>query len=88
MFGSSKSYMLKLTRRQLQVCILISGAETAHADGTQEPLQEIAMQKLPLPCIIWEADGSFMTVELTGVTNTDKKCVLARKMCSKIKGPA
>lgn len=39
-------------------------------------------------CIVWEADLTFMTVELIAVENPDDKCVLAIKKCSKTKETA
>lgn len=67
---------------QLRSCTLISRGLK------EEPSQEIVMQKLPLPCITWAADGTFVTVELSHVKNTGDKCVLARKTCSKLKAAA
>lgn len=55
------------------------------ANGTQNALQEIVVKKIPLQCIVWVADLTFVTVELIGVKNPDNKCVLAIKMWSKTK---
>ena len=86
MFGS---YKLKRTYRQLQFCMLCTlqqvsgGSRREEATGTQETLQEILVQKLPLQGIVWEADLTFGTIAVIGVKNPDNKCALALKMFSK-----
>lgn len=89
MFGY---YKLKMTYKQVQFCILCCTA--THLRGVQKRGDTWDMGDLAGDgsaetsfawCIVWEADLTFMTVELIAVENPDDKCVLAIKKCSKTK---